>query len=119
VFQGFVEKLWKAVCVRLLVELLTALREGKRFQFGDAVLDDHGMELRRHGFFANGTVQANWGHLQIWNGNGALYVGATADKKAYVELPYQEPNNAHVLELAIRMKFKNASPRLSSVLEGR
>lgn len=119
VFHGFVERLWKAVCVRLLTELLAGLREGKRYQFGDAVLDDHGMELTKHRFFrANEKVRANWAQLQMWNSNGSLCVGVKDDDKAHVALPYQEANNAHVLELAIRMKFKNGSARLSSVLEG-
>ncbi len=55
--------------------------------------------------------------LQIWNANGSLHVGKTNDNKAVLELPYQGANNAHVLEAAIRTKFKTGNPRLSSIFD--
>ena len=48
---------------------------------------------------------------------GELGIGKTNDKKAVLSLPYQGANNAHVLEAAIRAKFKTGNPRLSSIFE--
>jgi len=119
VFSSFTDKLWKAAGVRLLTEMLEGLRAGKRYQFGDAILDDLGMELtKRHTFRANEKVRANWSQLQVWSADGSCYVGVKNDKGAYLALPYQAANNAHVLEAAIRMIFKNGSDRLSSILKG-
>jgi hypothetical protein len=119
VFSGFTDKLWKAAGVRLLTEMLEGLRAGKQYQFGNAILDDLGMELtKRHTFRANEKVRANWSQLHIWNADGSFYVGVKDDKEAYLALLYQAANNAHVLEAAIRMKFKNDGDRLSSILKG-
>jgi len=118
VYSTFIDKLWKAVGVRLLTDMLNGLREGKRYRFGDAILDDYGMELTKsHLFSADEKVKAAWSELQIWSANGSLCVGMTNDKKTVMTLPYQGANNAHVLEAAIRAKFKTGNPRLSSILE--
>lgn len=117
IYSNFIDRLWKAIGVRLLTEMLEGLRDGKRYQFGDAVLDDYGLQLTKsHTFRADEQIRAKWSQLQIWNVNGSFYVGMTEDKEAYLELPYQATNNAHVLEAAIRMKFKNGKERLSSLL---
>lgn len=118
VYSTFIDKLWKAVGVRLLTEMLGGLREGKRYRFGDAILDDFGMELTKsHIFSADEKIKATWAELQIWSANGSLCIGKTNDKKAVLSLPYQGANNAHVLEAAIRAKFKTGNPRLSSIFE--
>ena len=118
IFSQFTHRLWKAVGVRLLTEMLQGLREGKRYQFGNAILDDRGLELtKQHMFGADERIHATWSQLQMWSENGALVVGVTQDNKARLELPYQQANNAHLLEAAIRMKFKNGSERLSSIIE--
>jgi hypothetical protein len=118
VYSSFIDKLWKATGVRLLTEMLEGLRAGKRYQFGDAILDDRGMEFTKAHFFgANEQVRATWSGLQIWSANGSCYVGVKDDKKAYLALPYQAANNAHILEAAIRMKFKNGGDLLSSSLK--
>ena len=36
VYSTFIDKLWRAVCVRLLTEMLEALKEGRDLHFGDA-----------------------------------------------------------------------------------
>lgn len=118
IYSNFIDRLWKAVGIRLLTEMLEGLRGGKAYQFGDAILDEYGLELTKHHLFtANEKYRAKWSQLQIWNENGSFYVGVTGDKKTYLQLPYQATNNAHVLEAAIRMKFKNGKERLSSILE--
>jgi hypothetical protein len=118
VYSTFIDKLWKAVGIRLLTEMLSGLREGKRYRFGDAILDDYGLELTKsHLFSADEKVKATWAELQIWSANGSFYVGKTQDKKAVLALPYQGANNAHVLEAAIRTKFKTGNPRLSSIFD--
>ena len=118
VYSTFIDKLWKSVGVRLMTEMVGGLRDGKRYRFGDAILDDYGMELTKsHLFSADEKIKATWAELQFWNANGSFYIGKTNDKKAVLALPYQGANNAHVLEAAIRMKFKTGNPRLSSILD--
>ena len=71
----------------------------------------------RRKFSADEKIKATWAELQIWSANGSLCIGKTSDKKAALALPYQGANNAHVLEAAIRMKFKTGHPKLSSILD--
>jgi hypothetical protein len=118
VFSGFVDRLWKAVGVRLLTDMLEGLRQGKEYQFGDAVVRDQGVVLtRRRMFLGDETARVGWGQLQVWSGNGFFCMAPAGAKKAFVTLPYQEANNAHLLDAAIRMKFKNRSDKLSSILQ--
>lgn len=117
IFSSFTGKLWKAVGVRLLTEMLEGLRAAKRYQFGDAILDDRGIEFAKTHFLgADEKVSANWSQLQIWGADGKFFIQIKDDKKAFLALPYQAANNAHILEAAIRMKFKNGSELLSSLL---
>lgn len=117
VYSSFVERLWRAVGVRLLTEYLEGVRDGNRYRFGSAVMSDHGMELERKRFFgSNEWVFCRWDELVIWNGAGVFCIGKKEDKKLTAVFSYQEEDNIHVLEAAIRMLWKRDCDRLSSLL---
>lgn len=116
VFQSFIDKLWRAVGVRLMTEMLEGLREGRRYQIGDALVDDHGVEVTKHRFLSKDRIRGIWSQLKVWSANGSFFIGIRSDNKAYSELSYIGTDNAHIIETAIRMKFKNNSDRLSSIL---
>ncbi len=52
----------------------------------------------------------------IGNGAGTFYISEKHEKTASVELPYQDIDNVHVLEAAMHMFWKKASPRLTDLL---
>jgi hypothetical protein len=113
-FTTFVDKLWRAVGVRILMEMLQALKAGRRVSFGDAVLQDDGVALMKHKFFgADEPVRCTWQDVHVWSADGSFYIGSKADKKTYVELSYINEANTHILEQAIRMGFKKGIDRLS------
>ena len=118
-FSAFTGRLWRAVGVRLLIELLKALKGGAEIRFGDALLRDDGITLVKHHLFtANEAVRCSWWQVKVWAADGAFYIGHTDDKKTYVALSYIEAPNTHVLEHAIRMAFKKTGVRvLSDLLE--
>lgn len=119
IFSAFVDKLWRAVGVRLLTELLEALRAGRQISFGDAVIRDDGTTLTRHKFLGNEQVRLGWDQLQIWTADGSFVIGAKDDKKTYAQLSYIAVPNVHMLEQAIRMAFKKPGLRvLSDLLKG-
>lgn len=122
VYSDFVDRLWKAVCVRLLTELLRDLAAGNRVRFGDATLDDCGLHLLQYRRYrlsrADKQIFADWSQLRVWSAEGWFYVGVRDDMKTRLALKYQEANNAHILEAAIRAAFKNGLNRLSAQLEG-
>lgn len=118
-YSTFLEKLWKAVVIRLLTELLETLQAGNEVRFGEATLRDDGVTLIKHKFLgANEPIRCSWGQVHVWSADGAFYIGAKDDKKTYVGLSYIHAANTHVLEQAIRMAFKKPGMRrLSDVLQ--
>jgi len=117
VYDNFVERLWKAVGVRILTDLLEGLKSGKRYRFGSAMVSDFGMELERGGWIPSDKhVFCRWDELVIWNGPGVFCVGKKDDKKLAAAFSYLEEDNIHVLEAAIRMFWKRGGDRLSSLL---
>jgi hypothetical protein len=119
VYSTFIDKLWRAVCVRLITEFLELLKAGGEIRFGEAVLRDENVTLIQHKFLgSNEAIRCPWHQIHIWSANGQFYIGRKDDKKTYVGLPYISAPNTHVLEQLIRMAFKKPGiRRLSDVLQ--
>lgn len=118
IYSTFIEKLWRAVAIRLLMELLERLQAGNEERFGEATLRDEGVTLiKRKLLGINEPVRCSWEQVHVWTADGAFYIGAKDDKKVYVGLSYIDTANTHVLEQAIRMAFKRPGMRkLSDIL---
>lgn len=118
-YTKFTEKLWRAVCVRLMTDILRTMKNGSEVQFGEAAVRDDGITLIKHKFLgSNEAVRCPWSQVQIWSADGAVVIGAKDDKKAYASLSYIQIPNAHILEQIIRMAFKKAGFRRLSDLLG-
>ncbi len=118
VYGEVIDRLWRAVGVRLLVELVAQLRRGASVQFGDAVVRDSGVSLVRHKFWgANERVELSWNDVQVWSRDGNFIIGAKNDSKVYVALPYQGEDNIHVLENLIRFFFKKPGNKISQIFD--
>ncbi len=117
-YSGFLEKLWKAVVIRMLTELFETLQAGNDIRFGESTLSDDGITLIKHKFLGtNEKVRCTWGQVHVWSADGSFYIGAKDDKKTYVGLSYILTANTHILEAAIRMAFKKPGMRrLSDML---
>lgn len=119
IFTTFVDKLWRAVCVRLLKEMLEALRNGHELRFGEATLHDDGVTLIRRKFFGTSErVRCSFGQIKAWSSDGVFYIADKDDKNVNVGLSYLHESNVHVLEQAIRMIFKKPGARCLSELLG-
>lgn len=118
IYSTFIDKLWRAVCVRLLTEMLEALKEGRSLHFGDALLHDDGITLVRRKFFgSNEQVRCSWDQVHVWSADGSFCIGAKDDKKVNAGISYIHGANTHILEQAIRMGFKKGIRRLSELLQ--
>ena len=119
IYSTFIDKLWRAVCVRLLTEMLEALKEGRDLHFGDALLHDDGITLVRRKFLgANEKVRCSWSQVHVWSADGSFCIGAKDDKKVNAGISYIHGANTHILEQAIRMAFKKPGMRrLSDLLQ--
>lgn len=119
IYENFIDRLWRAVGVRLLYEHLEGLRDGKKYAFGSVVMSDYGMELERTHFFSkNERVFCQWSELAIWNSPGCFCIGKKTEKGLSTALSYTELNNIHVLEALLRAFWKQGGGRISKLLEG-
>jgi hypothetical protein len=117
IYSTFLDKLWRAVCVRLLGEMLEALKTGRDLYFGDALLHDDGITLVKHRFLgANEKVRCSWDQVHVWSADGSFCVAAKDNKKTNVAISYIHVANTHILEQAIRMAFKKPGMRRLSDL---
>ena len=119
IYSTFTDKLWRAVCVRLLTEVLEALKDGRNLHFGDALLHDDGITLVKHKFLgSNERVRCSWSQVDVWSADGSFCIAAKDDKKVKTEISYIHGANTHILEQAIRMAFKKPGlRRLSELLQ--
>ena len=119
IYTTFLDKLWRAVCVRLLTEMLEALKDGPDLHFGDALLHDDGITLvKRKILGSNEKVRCSWGQVHVWSADGSFCIGAKDDKKVNAGISYIHGANTHILEQAIRMAFKKPGMRrLSDLLQ--
>jgi len=118
VFDNFVNRLWKAVGVRLMVELLVSLQDGRAMQIGNAWLHDDGVTFKKKKLFgAAEDLPRSWSQIHTWNSNGNFCIGATDEKKVFVALSYIHSANTHVFEQVLGMAFKKPGmTRLSELL---
>ncbi|OQX62712.1 MAG: hypothetical protein B5M56_05570 [Desulfococcus sp. 4484_241] len=118
IYNNFIERLWKTVCVRILTEFLEGLKEGERYRFGSALIHDLGIELERKKLFSSNKREfCRWSELVIWNDSGVFCIGKKNDKKLATYFSYQDEDNIHILEAAIRMFWERGGDRISSLLE--
>jgi hypothetical protein len=118
IFNGFISALWRGVCVRLMIEMLHALADGKTFEFGDMTVGDDTVVLfRRKIIGADEAVSLKWSEVHVWSADGSFYIGHQTDKKVYGFSSYIQDANTHILEHAIRGGFKKGIRRLSDFLK--
>jgi len=117
IYKNFVDRLWKAVGVRILTECLVGLSKGEELPFGEAVIEDTGMILEKKKWFGeNERIFCPWSELVIWNEPGCFCIGVKNDKKISASFSYQNEDNIHVLEAAIRMFWKKSGDKISGLL---
>lgn len=116
-YAGFLDPLWRAVCVRLMFEMIAALEQGKSFSFGDIEVEDDAVTLVRHKFLgSNERVRLGWHEVHVWSADGNFVIGQQNDKKVYGSASYIHAWNTHILEHVIRGGFKKGVRKLSDYL---
>lgn len=117
IYHTLLEKLWQAVCVRLICEMLAALSNGQDLQFGDALIHDDGVSLvsRRYNDYGQ-KVRCSWDQVLISSANGSFLIWSKENKKIDVDLPYLQVANTHILEQIIRKALNRPGLRLLSEL---
>lgn len=118
IYANMVDRIWRAVGVRLLVETVKELKAGTAIRFGQAIVRDEGVTLIRRGVFgSNEPVPLTWREVKTWSQDGSFYIGSRTDKKVYVGLSYQNDENVPVLENMISAFFKTGKDRVSTLFD--
>jgi hypothetical protein len=119
VYKKFTDRLWRAVGVKIMTDMLNSLKAGEEVRVGDAVIHDDSIVLVKHKFFgSNELARVPWSQTHIWSADGSFYIGAKDDKKTYAGLSYISTANAHVVEQIIRVAFKKPGlTRLSQIFD--
>ncbi len=119
-YTGVVHALSRAVLWRLVGDLAGRLRSGARVAFGSVLVADNGLWLTKQNLFRNETMFFEWSQLLIISEGGSFVISSKAEKGFVNRLPYITTDNAHVLEMAMRILWKQGSITLSeSVFDGK
>jgi hypothetical protein len=117
-YSGFLEALWRGVCVRLIFEMIAALKDGRSLEFGDIKITDESVTLTKHKFLvSNERVRLGWDDVHVWNANGSFVIGKKDDNKTYGSAAYIENWNTHILEHVVRGGFKKGVSKLSDYIK--
>ncbi len=118
VYSAFTDKLWKAVCGRLLTEMLERLKSGGEATFGATIVQDNRVVLTKHKLFkTDEPALLPWSDVKVWSQDGSFYIASQHDAKTYAVLSYIQMPNVHILEQAVRVMFKETkAQRLSDLL---
>jgi len=116
IYDSFIQCLWRAVGVRLMMEYAKSLADGSSYNIGGICFDDNGVTLKRKKFFGCDDVYTRWGQINYYNANGSLVIADKNDTKVNVEASYKDSWNTHILEALIRINFKDWKGKLSGVL---
>lgn len=116
VFNAFVERLWKAVGVRLLLETLQELKAGGERWVADVRIRDDGITLLRHKFWSKEPVHVPWNRIRVWSEGGALNIASTEEQKVNASLSYIHVANVHILDRMLRAALDRPGLRRLSEL---
>lgn len=119
IYSAIIDRLWRAIGVRLLTAMLEHWRDGGKSKFGDATIDDSGIDLPRHGLFArmsSKSAYCNWSDVRVFNSGGELHIKSERDEHAHVSLGYSVLTNVVVLGAALRIAKEKDVSRLSDIL---
>lgn len=116
-FDAFVECLWRGVGVRLFLELLENLKNGKTVSVGTAIMKDTGMELQKYNFFSeNERKFFAWNEIRSYTDNGMFVIASRRFRGFDVKLSYIDNWDVFIYEMAIKDLQKHSYPRMSDML---
>jgi hypothetical protein len=104
------DKVWSAVCLRLVHEVFVGLLNDKKYKFGNAVFDRTGVTLTRKRFWkADEPIHCKWEELSTGNEDGYWRCWCTGEAKLQVRLSYRGDNNTHIIAAVLRFLWKDGN----------
>jgi hypothetical protein len=113
-YSGFLNALWRGVCVRLMIEMSEALKDGRTLVIGDIAVEDASVTLSKYRFLgANEKFRLPWSDVQVWSANGQFVIGSKRDGKVSGSASYMDHWNTHLLDHLVQAGFKKGVSKLS------
>ncbi len=108
-YEHLTDKYWKAVGRRLFSEMMEGLAEGKRYPFGDILVEDEGLTVNtKSAFSAEKQYFHPWKELQWGIVNGSLcFTKRDEPGKLLAGYSFLWVDNMHVLNVAMGLLQNN------------
>lgn len=116
VYEAFVERLWKAVGVRLLLDTLRDLKAGKEWWIGETRIRDDSVTFYRSLAWRREPVAVPWSDVRHWDEGGLLKIASKSDAKLNASFSYQNTANVYVLDRMLTAALKQRDLRRLSEL---
>lgn len=116
VYSNIIDRVWRAVAIRITVELIESLKKGNKRNFGDSVVSDDRISLCSHGWFSSKREDCLWTDVRISCGPGYFQITSAEDNSLYTQIDYMRTYDTHILEQMLRVGFKKGIRKLSDVL---
>jgi hypothetical protein len=117
VYDAFVDRLWKAVGVRLVLDTVRDLQDGREWHLSDVVIRDDGVTMFRDKFWSKERVHVPWRDIHCWSEAGSLHLASRAEAKIRASFSYIHVHNTHILARMLNaVQRRPGLTRLSEIL---
>ena len=117
-YTGFIDTLWRAVCVRLMIHMIEALAAGEGLTCGDLLVEDTGVTLTRHKLLGrNERLRVPWRETQLRSANGELVIRAKYKQDVYGSASFMDDWNTHLIHHIVRSAQEQRLTRLSTAFK--
>lgn len=115
----FIERLWRAVCVGLVSDMIAALAQGTSFHFESITIEDDAVTLVRENFFGlNDRVRVGWDEVGVGRKDGCFLIGQSNKSNVRGSACYVSTWNVHLLEHIVRSCLIRRCLKLSDSIRG-
>lgn len=116
VYEAFVERLWKAVGVRLLLDTLRDLNAGKEWWIDETRIRDDSITFYRSLAWRREPVAVPWSKIRHWDESGWLNLAVIDEPMLSVSFSYLNTVNVHILDRMLSAAAKRQGLRRLSEL---
>ena len=114
--QEIVSKVWRAVCIRILVNMMETWGKGGSVNIGGVQVRDDGIVLTRTRIFKSDEQKFHtWGEMSKGGYDGNLAFYGKPDKKFTAVFSYKDTFNVHIFDFAIDRIWEGKASKLSQI----
>jgi len=129
-YNNFTQRLWKAVGVRIIGEMIAGFSKGRSYKFGPTIVWDDGVDLETHK--PSGIIGINkyrWDAIRTYSEDGSLHITLKTEPPTTtfllrnenrlfftgVSIPYRDVDNVHMLEAMLDVFLKKGGNSISAL----